>query len=107
MAKQYFVIAKETCPECGGERVICPNVDFYKRYYEFVKTLIGMDQHTYSQKQAAWIREQGFDPLNMPAEEVECPDCRGNGEIVGQVPLTEAIRELSSQGFLADLLQLE
>ena len=97
MTRQYFVIAKETCQRCGGDGVICPHAEFYRRYFEFAKTLTGLDHNSYSQKQDAWIREQGFDPACMPLEEVECPDCRGDGYIESRVPLTEALIELIEQ----------
>jgi hypothetical protein len=34
---------------------------------------------------------------HWPPEEVECPDCRGNGFIESRVPLEEAIKELVSK----------
>jgi hypothetical protein len=98
--KKYFVICRETCSVCGGQGVTCPHALFYTAYYEFIKSLsdgIILTREECLEKQDQWIRDKGYDPNNLPPEEVECHQCRGNGFVESRVPLEEAISELMSK----------
>lgn len=68
MAKTYYVIAKETCPECGGDKLI--------------------EDISYRDRDGDSIH------LGGPFPKIECNACRGTGEVIYQVPLETAMKDL-------------
>lgn len=87
--KTFFVICEQTCPKCSGEKYLdnpfynseCPD--------EFRK------------KQDEWMEKVGGTGLQslMPAKELICDECKGDGVVRQEVDLKTAIQEIGAMGY--------
>lgn len=86
-----YVTRYSKCPECGGHGVVTHPAwqNFWREW-----THETWREHVRSQDlPEAWLLQEYFggDP---PPEEIECPECNGEGVICRLVPLEEVLREL-------------
>lgn len=90
--KKYYVICKETCPECHGGYIVDPIYeDLAKEREKWFKENLTPDQMT--AKEDAWMDEQGYPPNKWPQEEWECDNCEGTGIQESEVELSKVLTE--------------
>jgi hypothetical protein len=85
MAK-FYVMKEETCPRCGGEKYIQPQI--WVDYWAWVRDFKNHNGR---------LPDPGEDPTwvyELPAEEILCPDCNGRGVQTEKVELADALHEL-------------
>ena len=85
MDREFFVVALETCDECGGSGfVLDPDWAEYSSDYG---------------DPVMWFQARGLDVRkeeDLPPEEILCDVCNGEGRRRLEVPLAEALKEILS-----------
>lgn len=113
--KTFFVICEETCSECNGSgRVHNPEWIAFGKFEEEWKeanprpiddyALITEYNRKWDEAEAAYWQEQGYRIYvdhdeswkNLPWDEGECPDCEGRKIIRSEIPLQEALKQLTA-----------
>jgi hypothetical protein len=89
MAKDYYVVQRETCPICKGEQYI------YNEIWRECLDEIGAKAT--GEEILAWFNENHEPVYNMkdlPPEENICINCDGKGEVESEIALYDALWEL-------------
>lgn len=94
--KQYFVIAKVTCELCGGKGLIAPHADFWDGLAKLLNEIGTLPPDEQIIQRNKYCYDRGYSPHSLPlAKEIECPDCEGVGTVKIEVPLNEALDDIS------------
>ena len=99
MDKEFFVISRQTCPECKGDKFIKDPTGLWAAHQkEFVEPWrkshpneVGWTDEMVEASDA-WWKEQGYGP-DGAEEEWECYRC-DDGILVEEIPLAEAMLEV-------------
>lgn len=84
--RKYYVIRRDTCPNCnGGGTIVHPL--WRKLYGETLGEFMSHDELF------RWFCDYGYD--KPPREEVACGYCNGEGFVETKVPFDECVEELS------------
>ena len=97
MSVQFLVKRIETCPKCLGKKVVQNPLweEFWAKH--------SLEAPPSDEEMKKWFRENGYgNALEMridglPDEEQICGECEGEGKIVSEVELLDAINELANQ----------
>lgn len=85
--RQYMIICLENCQWCNGAgHIEHPSWKRLRRE----RGIAAMS----NQEIEAWFFANGYDAV--PSEDYRCPDCDGAGHTREEVPLAEAVAELTS-----------
>lgn len=83
---KYLVIKEELCGDCGGTGMV--EDPFWTRYFE-----ANPNRELTPEQYGA---QQGFDPDNLPPQEVRCANCHGEGKVRTEVDLLEALEAIAA-----------
>lgn len=93
MATKYLIKKVRTCPVCNGKKAVQ-----HPAWEEYWKEHAGKPLMT-AKEDRRWFEAHGWSSgyCRIPYEEIPCGECDGEGELISEVDLQEALPDLQQE----------